>query len=183
MFEGDYSLTTKLQSVVLSNRKCMPRKSEAAMKVAAALLAVVVAFTACSRPTPRQAVDEIPPGMPVVELSPIDLGQEVPAATDQRSPSLLGRSIPLVRFAVRFEAHRPIGATRLPYFGTFLLYYRGKGGTLLTSSNCHVKLTGDEQGTRGIYQGVCNAPSRKGEAIVELQFGGKCYLVRSAQVR
>jgi hypothetical protein len=157
----------------------------------ACLVAFLLLLTpiGCSSPASeaRRLPDPvIPPGLPVVELPEIDLGKTMPRALHVPAPASLGQVLPARQFAVKFAARRPSEETQAPARGMqFSIYQRSADGSLVQAATCRLKLSDSETGTDGTvtYEGACIPPRRKGDAIIEISFLDKSYLVRSTRVQ
>jgi len=120
----------------------------------------------------------------VVELPTIDLGKAVPRANEQTSPEVFGPPIPSGQFGVRFTAHRESDKGLLPLVGVmFIVHQRGPSGSLVRGATGLVKRTSKAKTGIGTYEGVCPAPMRNGDAIIEVTYRDKSYFVRSARVQ
>ena len=152
-------------------------------------LGVTLAFTSCGSPV-RQAAGPagppIPTGLPVIELPPIDFARGGPRVSGQGLDTMaLPHPIPFGQFGVRVEALVPGDMKAAPTRGVlFYVYQRGTGGRLVAAANA--ALTAKATGREGVvlYEGAClGPPMHRGDAIVEVSYRDKSYLIRSASIR
>jgi hypothetical protein len=158
----------------------------AACFLAMGLMLTAIACGPRARPPAPVREPPIPPGLPVVELPAVDFARGGPRALEQKSPPpALGAVIALTKFVVRVEAAIPTDMKGTPTRGVlFYVYQRTSSGRLAAGASCPLTPTATDRKGVVIYQGVCpGTPMRRGDAIIEVNYRDKSYLVRSAQVQ
>jgi hypothetical protein len=148
------------------------------------LLPILTSAFSCQRqlpPVPKTIT--APQSTPVVVLPDIDLASAVAEVDAHRSLASLAGRIPAGQFAVRFQARRPSTLERLPRAFMLKVRYRAKNSHLVNLATCHIWLTTDPSLVSGTYEGLCDAPKRKGPAILELRFRGASYFARSCEIQ
>jgi hypothetical protein len=144
------------------------------------LLAWVIGCGQSPPPAPVFAV-ELPPDLPTLQLPTVDLAKTVQRANKGPAKLPLGKVLNQQKFIVRFDAHRAVNSPPAPHVGHFGvgLHWNGR---YLESAECHVFPTNDVNEAVVHYAGVCSAPNRTGDAVVEIRFANDAYLVRYTTV-
>jgi hypothetical protein len=140
------------------------------------LLATVLG---CNNP-PVPTSTEAPSNLPRLELPAIDWRKEVLPAEEEKSPAALGRAVPTTEFVVEVELNRPLDGPPAQA-GIFKILKRGRTG-LYSVATCHLKPVSPAHEGVVKIQGICKAPVGTGDAIIEVRFFNKPYLVRSATI-
>jgi len=153
-----------------------------------ALIALATSFAACrprTEPPPAPRETPIRAGLLIVELPAIDFSNGGRRAPEQGSPAhALGRAIPRAEFAVRVEAAIPATMKGPPKVGVlFFVYQRLSSGRLGAMASAPLApIASDRKGVM-IYEGTCPGTRlRRGDAVIEVNYRDKSYLVRTARV-
>jgi hypothetical protein len=152
---------------------------------AAPMLVLAGCEGARQRPEPAEE-PVVPAGVTVIDLPAIDFARGTPRVLDQRREAQsLGRNLPMSQFAVRVSANVPADWKGAPTRGVlFCVYQENSKGRMAAGATAFLTRTSTDRHGVVTYLGVCSGqPMHRGDAIIEVSYRDKSYLVRSLQVR